>query len=100
MPDGNLRKLLTFRLARSALLPSEKASCHRHPTLCVEMTLFTELSLSSQFDLQPHTANLTPHPAPVAPLADPEWPIRAAMGTFPTYSMPFTALSGGTLERN
>ena len=48
----------------------------------------------------PHTLNLTPHPAPVAPLADPEWPIRAAMGTFPTYSMPFTALSGGTLERN
>ena len=23
--------------------------------------------------LQPLTANLTPHPAPVAPLADPEW---------------------------
>ena len=21
-----------------------------------------------------HTLNLTPHPAPVAPLADPEWP--------------------------
>ena len=69
MPDGNSRKLSTFRLARSALQPSEKASCHRHPTLYVEMTLWTELSLSSQFDLQPHTANLTPHPAPVAPLA-------------------------------
>ncbi len=32
--------------------------------------------------LQPHTANLTPHPAPVAPLADPEWPNEELQGWF------------------